>query len=449
MLALALCGLALSLTYWAGKRSLGQGLVMLFAWGYFYGIIRANIPAAFSHFVFDAALIGFYASQSWTSADPSEFKRLRVLRIWTAALIGPPILLALIPFQPPLVALVGLRGSVFFLPLLLLGARLKEKELLELSLGLAVLNFIAAGFAVAEYASGLESFYPLSPVTLIIYQSADVAGGFYRIPAIFTNAHAYGGAMVASTPFLLGAWSCAKTRKFRLVALCGIVSALFGILASATRFNFITGVVMILSAIATGRMRLRQRAGIAILIAVAAGAALNNDRFQRFKSLSDTDMITERVQGSVNRGFLEILSEYPMGNGMGGGGTSIPYFLEGQVRHPVATENEYTRILCEQGIIGLLLWIAFVLWYVSRGRGAFSKGNWATSRRTLFGLSAFVLCTAWIGNGLLTTIPNTALTMLAIGWTSVPLATSPTGKRRFALSGRAFTQTREELAQAL
>jgi O-Antigen ligase len=421
MNAIAVCILAFGATYWAGKRSLGVGIVALLTFGYFYGIVRANLLTTFAHFIFDAAALGLVLSQKWTSFQPAENKRLGALRMWLVILIGWPILLILMPFQPLLVSLVGLRGSIFFLPMLLLGARLKEKDLLQISAGFAALNVAAMAFAGAEYFLGVARFYPLSPVTLIIYASNDVAGGFSRIPAIFANAHAYGGAMVASIPYLLGGWERASTRKTRLLAITAIIAAFFGVLMSATRLNFVTGVALLSFTMLGGRMKASRWVIFAVVVMVMGYLAVTNERFQRFKSLSDTDFVTERVHGSVNRTFFEILADHPMGNGLGGGGTSIPFFLEGQVKNPIATENEYTRILCEQGIIGLLLWICFVIWYLSRAGTAFAAGPWMTSRRAVWGLSAFVLCTSWIGNGFLTAIPGTTISLLGIGWTAAPM----------------------------
>ena len=63
MLALALCVLAFILTYWAGKHSLGKGVVVLLIFGFFYGILRANLLTTFSHFIFDAGIFGLYLSQ--------------------------------------------------------------------------------------------------------------------------------------------------------------------------------------------------------------------------------------------------------------------------------------------------------------------------------------------------------------------------------------------------
>jgi O-Antigen ligase len=445
MLALAFCILALGVTFWAGKRSLGQGLIALLTFGYFYGIVRANLQTMFGHFIFDAALIGLYLSQEWSSSNPVETQRLSVLRAWTIILIAWPALLILMPFQPLLVSLVGFRGSVFFLLVLLLGGRLSEKDLRQLSVGFAVLNLIAAGFAVAEYFLGIQPFFPRSPLTHIIYAS-EIDGGFHRIPAIFANAHSYGGTMVASLPYLLGGWEHALTRKARLLAMAGMLAGLFGVLASDTRLNFVTAIAMIVVTISTGRMSIGRRVAFALIIVVAAIVAMTNERFGRFKSLSESGIVSERVQGSVNRAFFEILLEHPLGNGLGGGGTSLPYFLDGQVRNPIATENEYIRILCEQGVIGLLLWISFVVWYLFRAGTAFAPGAWTTSRRATWGLGAFVLCTAWIGNGLLTSIPGTMITLLGVGWTALPMRAN-LGQRRVRVRNTMFLQPRPSPAR--
>jgi hypothetical protein len=420
MMALFLCLLAFGATFWAGKRSFGLGLAVLMISGYFYGILRANLLTTFSHFIFDSALIGLYISQIWADSDPDEAKRIRPIWLWTLLLVIWPMLLLFLPFQPLLISLVGLRGNILFIPILLLGARLKDKDLLQFSTGLAVLNLVALVFAGAEYLFGLSRFYPVSPVTLIMYSSGDVEGGYYRIPAIFTSAHAYGGTMVGTMPFLIGLWQRTRMRKMGMLALLGIAAAMLGVLLSATRLNFIIGSVIILATIFTTRLQAKSRIVFVVLVAAFGLIAISNSRFQRFKSLGDTEAVADRISGSVNRGFFEILFEYPMGNGLGGGGTSIPYFLSGQVRNPIGMENEYSRILCEQGVIGLLIWICFVIWFVTRYRYAFAAGPWPNSRRIAWCVAAFGLATAWIGIGALTAIPGTVFTLLAMGWTATP-----------------------------
>lgn len=420
MIALALCLAAFVTCYWAGRRSVGQGLVALFFFGYFYGILRANLLTAASHFIFDAGMIGLFLSGLRAPADAVQSKNSQALRMWTIIMVGWPILLMLLPFQSFMVSLVGLRSNVFFLPLLLLGARLRNRDLIQLSVGLALLDLIAVGFGGAEYFLGVPRFFPRSPVTEIIYASGDVAGGFLRIPATFANAHAFGGTMVGTMPYLIGLWTRAEKPLYRLLALITMPIALLGVLMSATRQNFVFGVAMIVFVLWTTKLKAKHRFAFVLVIAMVGYFALSNARFQRFKSLTDTEGVAERIAGSVNRSFWEILTDFPMGNGLGGAGSSMPYFLQGQVRNPIGIENQYALILGEQGVIGLGIWLAFLLWFFSKARVAFGKGPWANTRRLAWGLTAFGFGTAWIGTGLLTSIPGTLLLMLGVGWTAVP-----------------------------
>ncbi len=394
----------------------------MLAWGYLYGIVRANLETLFSHFIFDAALLGLYLAQRKVFSGSSEGGPAAVLRWWAVCLIVWPCLLVLLPFQTLMISLVGLRGCIFFIPMLLLGGRLKGTDLRQISNGLVILNLMAVAFAWGEYVLGLPTFYPINSVTSIIYASSDVAGGMYRIPATFVNAHAYGGTMVASIPFLVGGWNEGKSRMARQFALIGIAAALLGVLMSATRQNFVIAAALVIATLWTGKMKTTSRVIFVILIAIMASVALTNERFGRFKSLSDTEYIGDRISGSVNRGFFEILSDYPMGNGLGGAGTSIPYFLEGQVRNPIAMEDEYARILGEQGVIGLGLWICFICWFFSRGRSVFTNKAWATGRRLVWCISVLDLLMGMIGLGMLTAIPQTAIMLLGMGWTSVPMS---------------------------
>lgn len=419
MLAIALCVLAFIACYLAGRRSLGLGLVMLLTCGYFYGILRANLLTTFSHFIFDAGLLGLYLSPCWRLPDALDKKRSDPVKWWLVILMAWPALIVLLPFQPLLVSLVGLRGNIYFIPLLLLGARLKGKDIVELSAGLAALDLIAVGFAAAEYFLGVERFFPLSPVTFIMYSSNDVTGGFLRIPATFISAHAFGGTMVATIPFLIGLWTGTQRRLYRVLALISVPAALVGVLMSATRLNFIFGSAMIAFALFRTQMKAKQKFWLVLIIVAVGAAGLTNVRLQRFKTLDDTDYISDRIAGSVNRGFWEILTEYPMGNGLGGGGTSIPYFLEGQVKNPIGMENEYARILSEQGIIGLLLWLCFLGYFVHRSRNAFGAGPWSMTKRLTWCMAVFGFGTAWIGTGLLTSIPETVVLMMGMGWVLV------------------------------
>jgi len=437
MIALLLCAIAAFAAYYFGRRSLVGGCLVVAAVGYAYGILRANLISPFSFFIFDSAIVGLYASQFLSPPkDGAGTPPNPAMKLWLTLLIGWPLLLLFLPFQPFLVSIVGLRGNMFLLPLLLLGSRFRSIDLYRLAMGLAVLNIFALTFAVAEYFRGIEPFFPYGPATVIMYNSLDSAH-HYRIPSIFSSGHAYAATLVATIPFLFGAWAQKfGSRKEKLMLLLGLGSALFGVLLASTRSNLIMAGLLMVIAILSGKVTPMKRLLIATAVAAVIIAAMSNERFQRYKEL-DSDTVTDRIAGSVNRSFWEILAQYPMGNGLGGGGTSIPYFLASQVNHPIGLENEYSRILLEQGLIGLIMWVAFVLWFLTN-RAAFVKDAWATGRKMAWFYSGIGLVSASLGVGLLTAIPSSFLFLLIMGWVSskpraeLPAIAPPYRARRLA-----------------
>ena len=115
-----------------------------------------------------------------------------------------------------------------------------------------------------------------------------------------------------------------------------------------------------------------------------------------------------------------------MGNGLGGGGTSIPYFLRDRVKDPVAIENEYGRILLETGIPGLVVWLIFIFWTVAR---TVPDDEWGLALRLTRNLLAVTFATAVIGTGLLTWIPGTPLILAFMGWIATAWVRKPAVSR--------------------
>ena len=416
-LSLYLCLLSFALCYWASRRSLTSGLIAVLGVGYAYGIVRANVPETYSHFIFDAGVVGLYVAQLFRKLSSVEQQRVSNLRPWLDFLIAWPLLLFLIPIQDLLVQFVGLRGNIFLLPFILLGARLNPSDRYRLALWIAGMNLLAFAFAGTEYFLGIQKFFPYNHVTQLIYISHDLVGHTaYRIPASFANAHAYGGTMVISLPLLLGAVMQKRKSTVHLQLLVlGIAAALLGVLMSAARTHFLAAVVLMIVAMFSLRSRFGYALGWLILVCVIGWTVSGEQRLQRFMELRDTDSLVERISWSVNMNFFEIAAQYPMGNGLGGGGTSIPYFLQGRIISPVAMENEYARLMLEQGITGLTIWIAFVLWIITR-RDQDPADSWYLGRRLAKVACAVFFVTALTGTGLLTSIPQTSLFFLLVGW---------------------------------
>src|SRR3982751_4235649 len=89
-MGVGLCIVAFVAAVVAARRSLGRGTAVVLAVGYFYGILRARFLDGFSHFSFDAALLGLYLARL-TAPPRLAFPRTAgpVLN-WLVVLIGWP-----------------------------------------------------------------------------------------------------------------------------------------------------------------------------------------------------------------------------------------------------------------------------------------------------------------------------------------------------------------------
>ena len=187
MLSLGLCAFAFVVAFAAGRRSLVAGLATVLGVGYVYGIVRANVLETGSHFIFDAAVIGLYCAQLSGRAPQALRVRTADLTFWIGLLMVYPLLLILAPLQDLMIELVGLRGNIFLLPFLLLGARLKGSEMYTLALWVAVFNLAAGALAVVQFFVGIEPFFPVSPVTDLLYRTTQDLADYtaLRIPSFF------------------------------------------------------------------------------------------------------------------------------------------------------------------------------------------------------------------------------------------------------------------------
>lgn len=416
LIAIVLCSLSFVICLSAGRRSLIWGLVAVAAVGYFYGIVRANVNAPAAHFIFDAGVVGLYAALVFRPLGHEQQYRMAALKAWVGLLIIWPLLLFFIPLQDPLVQLVGLRGNIFLLPFLLLGAQLQSHDRCKLAVSFAVLNLVAFGFGVAEFFIGVPQFFPRNEVTELIYKSKDIANfTAYRIPATFGSAHAYAGTMVLTLPLLIGA----LVRKWRVyLMICAISASLMGVLMSGARVHFVVAALVVMAASFSLRKRLGSALGWLILLVCIGWVASNQERLQRFAQLKDPEVIVTRLSSSVNMGFMDAAAQYPLGNGLGGGGTSVPYFLRDRIYKPISLENEYARIMLEQGIIGLFFWVTFIGWLLTRHFDA-RRDPWRIGRRLAWCTCAAYFSVGVIGTGLLTSIPQTSLFLLLAGWIAV------------------------------
>ena len=399
-------------------RSLGWGLLAVVAVGYFNGVIRANDLGVFTTFMFDAAVLGLYVGYFITKSRLVEGVGSGLAGRFVLFLIVWPSLLCLVPINHYLVQCVALRATVWFLPVLLIATRLTTADLAVFARGMAVLNLVALAGGIYVFQNGVEALYPNNAITQIIYGSNDVAGyKYHRIPSTFLSAHAYGGTMLATLPFLLGRLVGLKVRLAdRGLAAAGVVAAAGGMLMCGARSPLI--LLALTLAIAWLLSRLSVTLGLVGVVLVAGGLwfASTSERFQRATSLEDTEMVGNRIASSADASFLDLLGRYPFGAGMGSSaGTSIPFFLADVAPESIGLENEYCRILVDQGWVGLGGWLAFLVWLFVRPPPSRPADPWRIGVVLMYSLTLASWVSAFIGTGILSSVPGTVLLLTQMG----------------------------------
>ena len=417
MTSIALCVASFALCFQLARRSLVAGLCAVLGIGYVYGIVRANLPDGFSHLIFDAGVVGLYAAQLWKPQPVWQGLRSQELRNWIFVLMAWPILLFFSLRQDPLIQIVGLRGNIFLLPFIIFGARLTGDDVYKLALWLSLCNLAAGVFGAVQFFVGVEPFFPHNAVTEIIYRSKDLADyTAHRIPSSFSSAHAYAGTMVMTIAIIAGAWVQPHFGRWqgRLMS-AALLASMLGVFMSATRLNALILFVLVIVTVFTGRLPGAYRFRYLIVVAAVGYVVAGTERLQRFTTLQDPEFLSERLVGSVNLTFLELAGRYPLGNGLGGGGTSVPYFLQDRIRNVVTMENEYARILLELGLPGLIMWALFLGWVFTRPHVR-RTDMFYFGRRLAYMACAMSFALGLIGVGLFTSVPATTLTFLLTGW---------------------------------
>jgi hypothetical protein len=418
-MGLAVFGLAFAGAFLATFRSLGWAFLAAIAVGYFSGVIRANYLGVFTTLMFDAAVLGLYVGFFLRKSRWRRVPASGPARVFVLFLMAWPSFLCFVPTNHFLIQCVALRAAIWFLPVLLIATRLTMADLSVVSRGLAALNLIALAVGVYIFLFGVEAVYPWNPVTELIYRSKDVGGMIkhHRIPSSFLSAHAYGGTMLNSLPFLLNLLAGPKVRLLdRWLAAAGLSAAAGGMLMCGARSPLVVLALTLVVAWVLSRASLK----LAMVVAVLGGAGLivasTDERLQRSTTLTDTDRVLRRIEMSANEGFWNLMAEYPLGAGMGSAaGTSIPFFLAELAPQQIGMENEFSRILVDQGWLGLAGWLGFLVWLYSRPPSARSRSPWWLGVVLMYSLTLVCWATAFIGTGILTAVPGTFLLMTQMG----------------------------------
>ncbi len=100
-MSVTLCIFAFLATLYLSRRSLAWGIVSALAFGYFYGILRANLNEMMSHFIFDAALIGLYVGRVVAVRSQEARQIAKRIQPWLIVLFIWPALMTVLPTRRP------------------------------------------------------------------------------------------------------------------------------------------------------------------------------------------------------------------------------------------------------------------------------------------------------------------------------------------------------------
>ena len=195
-----------------------------------------------------------------------------------------------------------------------------------------------------------------------------------------------------------------------------MAAAIGGILLCAARQPVVIFGITTVIAWLVARFHLAIGAIVVGLASIGVAVAGTNERLQRATTLEDTNAVSDRVRASANQSFFELMADYPAGAGMGSSfGTSIPFFLADRAPEAVGLENEYSRIQVDQGLIGLGLWVMFLVWLLFRPPPLRLDVPWGMGVVFMYALVLTNWLTAFIGSGTLSSIPGSVLLLAQMG----------------------------------
>jgi hypothetical protein len=394
----------------------------MMVWGYVFGYLKAHCVYTYGQFIFDSATLGFYLALILKPPSRSVTLTAGKLKPWVVVLIFWPVFMALIPLQHYMIQLVGLRGNIMWVPMIIIGAWLDAKALVLLATTFAVLNVSALGMAFAEFTWGVEQFLPENEATDIVFKSRDVGAGvlensYLRIPSFFTSAHSYAGTMVITVPWLLGCLTTSREVGWlgKPLYMAGLAAAVLGVFIAGPRSPVVVLGLLVFLRLVSGRISWSLVLTIAFVGYLTAFFVLQEERMQRFLSLQETEFVIERIQGSASVKFFEIVADYPMGRGMGAGGTNIPFWLLQYMNGAnMLIENEYGRLVLEQGLVGLFLWLAFIFFWFQQPLD--KKESLFPAKALLWANCLVWFSTMFIGVGAFISVPAAALQFLSLGF---------------------------------
>ena len=247
--------------------------------------------------------------------------------------------------------------------------------------------------AIAGAANGVVSLiqFNLTPEQLAlwgpgyeqrIFGTGDVSGrtfqdanGVSRVRPFGLTSESGGGGLMAllALPAALALLGLARTRGVALLALPLLAGISLAVFTSQGRAVFIGAVVALIAYVSLTVLSRRLVPTLAAILAVTliAGATTsaltsnsrNDGAFSRIQTVAPATLLetTTRERGSSLGLITDYIEKYPLGTGLGTVGPAATYSNNGRTPANFNGETEFNFLLLELGVVGMLIFLAFVL----------------------------------------------------------------------------------------
>ncbi len=191
---------------------------------------------------------------------------------------------------------------------------------------------------------------------------------FLRIIGTFSSSGQYANFLIINAAFCVALMLTASTRVGRLFYLGLILLNFAALLATGSRGGLLTlGFVTLVMSRFCSSFGKTAWVGFAVGLGLYFGFNwLGENVVERFETLRDIDMITQRTVGTTPVMFAQLFKEAPLGQGMGLGSTATRYLLGVGSSGLRLIENHLSKLQLETGILGVIFFYLFVCAFLLR-----------------------------------------------------------------------------------
>ena len=287
-----------------------------------------------------------------------------------------------------LVALIGAKVWLMYLPMLFLGFRMIETQadLVSLLRLMVAISWIPCGIGLFQWISSIVFGYE---ATMALFYGAaagaatqgfasfDVGGTFFRIPSTFTFVTQYFGFTLAMIPAAYALSKLDPSPRWQVLSNAAFWFTILASFLSGSRSAYLFVPILLIFLYAfDGRISgLLQLLAISPLVLIGALYFGNIDPYVMFDLM--VELTTDYSRDIAYKGLADAIQNVPWGLGTGMNTGAARYGLD-EPELFEAFENFYAKVVYELGVVGLVIVASLFTAIVARGwrtvRQARSRG---------------------------------------------------------------------------